>query len=125
MVRAAVYTAVAEIARGASLVPPASVEVERKTPFRPQLGRLREVAVRPVSPIPLRRIQKWVAERLGVSKVSMGVALAWALATYVRVLRQKPAGLPEPVRDMLRLVYSEVQRAPRGSGGGRRFSRCG
>jgi hypothetical protein len=51
--------------------------------FRPQLGRLREVAVRLVSPIPLKRVQKWVAERLGASKASMGVALEWALATYI------------------------------------------
>ncbi len=87
VVRAAVNTAVVEIARGAGLVSPASVEVERKPSFRPQLGRLREVAVRLVSPIPLRRIQKWVAERLGASKVSMGVALEWALATYIQVLR--------------------------------------
>jgi hypothetical protein len=114
VVRAAVNTAVVEVARGAGLVPPASVEVERKAPFRPQLGRLREVAVRLVSSIPLRRIQKWVAERLGASKASMGVALEWALATYVRVLRQKPAGLPEPVRDMLRVVFAEVEKAPRG-----------
>ncbi len=113
VVRAAVNTTVVEIARGAGLVSPASVEVERRTPFRPQLGRLREVAVRLVSSIPLRRIQKWVAERLGVSKVSMGVALEWALATYVRVLRQKPAGLPEPVLGMLMQVYAKVKSAPR------------
>ncbi len=113
VVRTAVNTAVVEVARGAGLVPPASVEVERKTPFWPQLGRLREVAVRLVSSIPLRRIQKWVAERLGVSKVSMGVALEWALATYIQVLRQKPAGLPELVRDMWRVVFAEMERAPR------------
>ncbi len=113
VVRAAVNTAVVEIARGAGLAPPASVEVERKAPFRPQLGKLREVAVRLVSSIPLRRVQKWVAERLGVSKVSMGVALEWALATYVRILRQKPAGLPEPVLGMLMQVYAKVKSAPR------------
>ena len=114
VVRAAVNTAVMEIARGASLAPPASVEVKNApSAFRPQLGRLREVAVRLVSPIPLKRIQKWVAERLGASKASMGVALEWALATYVRVLRQRPAGLPEPVRDMLRVVFAEVEKAPR------------
>jgi hypothetical protein len=106
---------VVEIARGAGLAPPASVEVKNApSAFRPQLGRLREVAVRLVSPIPLKRVQKWVAERLGASKASMGVALEWALATYVRVLRQRPAGLPEPVRDMLRVVFAEVERAPRG-----------
>jgi hypothetical protein len=87
VVRVAVNTAVVEIARGAGLVPLASVEVERKAPFRPQLGRLREVAVRLVSSIPLRCVQRCVAERLGVSKVSMGVALEWALATYIQVLR--------------------------------------
>jgi hypothetical protein len=114
VVRAAVNTAVVEVARGAGLVPPASVEVEKKAPFRPQLGRLREVAVRLISPVSIKRIQKWLAERLGVPKVSMGVALEWALATYVRVLRQKPAGLPEPVRDMLRVVFAEVQKTPRG-----------
>jgi hypothetical protein len=113
VVRAAVNTAVVKIAMGAGLAPPASVEVERKAPFRPQLGRLREVSVRLVSPIPLRRIQKWVAERLGASKASMGVALEWALATYVRVLRQKPAGLPEPVLGMLMHVYAKVKSAPR------------
>jgi hypothetical protein len=113
VVRAAVNTAVVEVARGAGLTSPASVEVERKAPFRPQLGRLREVAVRLVSPIPLRRVQKWVAERLGASKASMGVALEWALATYVRVLRQKPAGLPEPVLGMLMQVYARVKSAPR------------
>jgi hypothetical protein len=113
VVRAAVNTAVVEVARGAGLAPPASVEVERKAPFRPQLGRLREVAVRLVSSIPLKRVQKWVAERLGASKVSMGVALEWALATYVRVLRQKPAGLPEPVLGMLMQVYARVKSAPR------------
>jgi len=114
VVRAAVNTAVVEVSRGAGLAPPASVEVRDVEGFTPQLGRLREVAVRLVSPIPIKRIQKWLAEHLGVPKVSMGVALEWALATYVRVLRQKPAGLPEPVRDMLRLVYSEVQKTPRG-----------
>jgi hypothetical protein len=113
VVRAAVNTAVAEIARGAGLASPVSVEVERKAPFRPQLGRLREVAVRLVSPIPLRRVQKWVAERLGASKASMGVALEWALATYIQVLRQKPAGLPEPVLGMLMQVYARVRSAPR------------
>jgi hypothetical protein len=97
VVRAAVNTAVVEV-RGAGLASSASVEVERKAPFQPQLGRLREVAVRLISSIPLRRVQKWVAERLGVSKVSMGVALEWALATYIQVLRRKPAGLPELVR---------------------------
>jgi hypothetical protein len=113
VVRAAVNTAVVEVARGAGLAPPASVEVERKALFQPQLGRLREVAVRLVSPIPLKRVQKWVAERLGASKASMGVALEWALATYVRVLRQKPAGLPEPVLGMLMQVYARVKSAPR------------
>jgi hypothetical protein len=113
VVRAAVNTAVVEVARGAGLVPPASVEVERKASFRPQLGRLREVAVRLISPIPVKRIQKWLAERLGVPKVSMGVALEWALATYVQVLRQKPAGLPEPVLGMLMQVYARVKSAPR------------
>jgi len=113
-VRAAVNTAVVEIARGVGLSPPSSVEVKGVEGFSPQLGKLREVAVRLISPIPIKRIQKWLAERLGASKASMGVALEWALATYVRVLRQKPAGLPEPVRDMLRLVYSEVQKTPRG-----------
>jgi hypothetical protein len=43
----------------------------------------------------------------------MGVALEWALATYVRVLRQKPAGLPEPVLGMLMQVYARVKSAPR------------
>jgi hypothetical protein len=115
VVRAAVNTAVVEIARGAGLTSPASVEVKNApSSFRPQLGRLREVAVRLISPVPIKRIQKWLAERLGASKVSMGVAMEWALATYVRVLKLKPAGLPEPVRDMLRLVYSEVQKTPRG-----------
>jgi hypothetical protein len=114
VVRAAVNTAVVEVSRGVGLAPPASVEVRGVEGFTPQLGRLREVAVRLVSPIPIKRIQKWLAEHLGVPKVSMGVALEWALATYVRVLRQKPAGLPEPVRDMLRLVFAEVQKTPRG-----------
>jgi hypothetical protein len=113
VVRAAVNTAVVEVARGAGLVPPASVEVERKAPFQPQLGRLREVAVRLVSSVPLKRIQKWVAGRLGASKASMGVALEWALATYIQVLRQKPAGLPEPVLGMLMQVYARVKSAPR------------
>jgi hypothetical protein len=114
VVRAAVNTAVVEIARGAGLAPPASVEVKNApSAFRPQLGRLREVAVRLLSPIPLKRVQKWVAERLGASKASMGVALEWALATYVRVLRQKPAGLPEPVLGMLMQVYARVKSAPR------------
>jgi hypothetical protein len=114
VVRAAVNTAVVEIARGAGLAPPASVEVKNApSAFRPQLGRLREVAVRLVSPIPLKRIQKWVAERLGASKASIGVALEWALATYVRVLRQRPAGLPEPVLGMLMQVYAKVKSAPR------------
>jgi len=113
VVRAAVNTAVVEVARGAGLAPPASVEVVRKAPFQPQLGRLREVAVRLVSSVPLKRIQKWVAERLGASKASMGVALEWALATYVNVLKQKPAGLPEPVLGMLMQVYAKVKSAPR------------
>jgi predicted nucleic acid-binding protein len=43
----------------------------------------------------------------------MGMALEWALATYVRVLRQKPAGLPEPVLAMLMQVYAKVKSAPR------------
>jgi hypothetical protein len=89
------------------------VEVERKEPFQPQLGRLREVAVRLISPIPIKRIQKWLAERLGVPKVSMGVALEWALATYINALRQRPAGLPEPVLGMLMQVYARVKSAPR------------
>ena len=114
VVRAAVNTAVVEVSRGVGLAPPASVEVRGVEGFTPQLGRLREVAVRLVSPIPIKRIQRWLAEHLGVPKVSMGVALEWVLATYVRVLRQKPAGLPEPVRDMLRLVFAEVQKTPRG-----------
>ena len=114
VVRAAINTAVVEIARGAGLAPPASVEVKNaSSAFRPQLGRLGEVAVRLVSPIPLRRIQKWVAERLGASKASMGVALEWALATYIQVLRQRPAGLPEPVLGMLMQVYAKVKSAPR------------
>jgi hypothetical protein len=114
VVRAAVNTAVVEVARGAGLAPPASVEVKNApSAFQPQLGRLREVAVRLVSPIPLKRIQKWVAERLGASKASMGVALEWALATYIQVLRQKPAGLPEPVLGMLMQVYARVKSAPR------------
>jgi hypothetical protein len=113
VVRAAVNTAVVEIARGTGLALPASMEVERKAPFRPQLGRLKEVAVRLVSPIPLRHMQKWAAERLGVSKASMGVTLEWALATYIQVLRQKPAGLPEPVLGMLMQVYAKVKSAPR------------
>jgi hypothetical protein len=113
VVRAAVYTAVVEVARGAGLASPASVEVEGEASFRPQLGRLREVAVRLASPVPVKRIQKWLAERLGASKVSMGVALEWALATYINVLRQKPAGLPGPVREMLAQVYLRVKSAPR------------
>jgi len=112
-VRAAVNTAVVEVARGVGLSPPSSVEVKGVEGFSPQLGRLREVAVRLISPIPIKRIQKWLAERLGASKVSMGVALEWALATYVRVLRQKPAGLPEPVLGMLMQVYARVKSAPR------------
>jgi len=113
VVRAAVNTAVVEIARGTGLALPASMEVERKEPFRPQLGRVKEVAVRLVSPIPLRHMQKWAAERLGVSKASMGVTLEWALATYIQVLRQKPASLPEPVLGMLMQVYARVKSAPR------------
>jgi hypothetical protein len=113
VVRAAVNTAVVEIARGAGLASPASVEVKGVVGFSPQLGRLREVAVRLVSPVPLKRIQKWLAERLGVPKASMGVALEWALATYIRVLKQRPAGLPEPVIGMLMQVYTRVKSAPR------------
>jgi hypothetical protein len=105
---------VVEVARGAGLVPPASVEVKNApSSFRPQLGRLREAAVRLVSPIPIKRIQKWLAERLGASKASMGVALEWALATYIQILRQKPAGLPEPVLGMLMQVYAKAKSAPR------------
>jgi len=113
VVRAAVNTAVVEVARGAGLAPPASVEAGGGASFQPQLGRLREVAVRLVSPVPLKRLQKWLAEKLGVPKVSMGVALEWALATYIQVLRQRPAGLPGPVRDMLTQVYLRVKSAPR------------
>jgi hypothetical protein len=120
VVRAAVNTAVVEIARGAGLVPPASVEVERKAPFRPQLGRLREVAVRLLSSIPLRRIQKWVAERLGVSKASMGVALEWALATFfgsdytLRRLHHHHRELTSWLRP-LHLLYTD-RRVPQHSG---------
>jgi hypothetical protein len=114
VVRAAVNTAVVEVARGAGLASPASVEVKNApSAFQPQLGRLREVAVRLASPAPLKRLQKWLAEKLGVPKASMGMALEWALATYIQVLRQRPAGLPGPVRDMLTQVYLRVKSAPR------------
>jgi hypothetical protein len=43
----------------------------------------------------------------------MGVALEWALATYIQVLMQKPAGLPEPVLGMLMQVYAKAKSAPR------------
>ena len=110
-VRSAVFTAVVEAAQGRGLAPP---EAEPHPRFQPQLGRLREVAVRLPSSTPLKRLQKELRDLLRLPRVSAGVALEWALATAIRVVRQRPAGLPEPVRDMLRMVYARAKSAPRG-----------
>jgi len=112
-VRAAVLTAVVEIAQGRGLVSPDSVPHEPPSDFRPQWGRQREVGVRLASPVPLKRIQKWLAELFHAPNVSIGVAVEWALATFMAVLSSKPRGLPEPVRGMLRLVYERAAAAPR------------
>ncbi len=112
-VRAAVLTAVVEIAQGRGLVSPDSVPHEPPSDFRPQWGRLREVGVRLASPVPLKRIQKWLAELFHAPSASIGVAVEWALATFMAVLSGKPTGLPEPVRGMLRLVYERAAAAPR------------
>jgi len=112
-VRAAVLTAVVEIAQGRGLVPPDSVPHEPSSDFRPQWGRLREVGVRLPSPVPVKRIQKWLAELFHAPSVSIGVAVEWALATFMAVLSSKPRGLPEPVRGMLKLVYERAAAAPR------------
>ena len=110
-VRSAVFTAVVEAAQGRGLAPP---EAEPHPRFQPQMGKLREVAVRLPSSTPLKRLQKELRDLLRLPRVSAGVALEWALATAIRVVRQRPAGLPEAVRDMLRVVAEEVGRAPRG-----------
>jgi len=87
--RAALLFAAAEIALGRGLPLPGEVEEDGRFAkgFRPQMGRLREVGLRLPSPEPLRRIQRWIADRLFTSNVSAGVALEWALAAYVASLR--------------------------------------
>jgi hypothetical protein len=87
--RAALLFAAAEIVWGRGLPLPGEVEVDEGHAggFRPQLGRLREVALRLPSPAPLETVRRWVAERLYLPSVSAGAALEWALAAYVASLR--------------------------------------
>ena len=124
VVRSAIYVAAVEDAQGRPLVSIdealrafrwAAEEVERaRRAFRAQLGRLREVAVRLPASAPIARLKKRLKEQLRRSSdVSIGIVVAYSLATYLHVLERRPAGLPEPVRDMLKLVYERAAAAPR------------
>jgi len=124
VVRSAIYVAAVEDAQGRPLVSMddalrafrwAAEEVERaRLAFRAQLGKLREVAVRLPASAPIARLKKRLKEQLRRSSdVSIGLVVAYSLATYLHVLERRPTGLPEPVRGMLRLVYERAAAAPR------------
>jgi hypothetical protein len=122
VVRQAFFTAAVEDAQGRPLVSPE--ELYRAFPqlreaaekhvkrFSAQVGRLREVAVRLPAVAPLQRIKKALRERWGV-RAPNGMAVEYALSTYLAVRMKKPAGLPEPVLGMLTQVYAKVKSAPR------------
>ena len=122
VVRQAIFTAAVEDAQGRPLVSPAELfrvfpqlreAAERHAArFSAQMGRLREVAVRLPASAPLQRIKKALRERWGL-RAPNGMAVEYALATYLAVRMKKPAGLPEPVVGMLAQVYSRVKSAPR------------
>jgi len=122
VVRQAFFTAAVEDAQGRPLVSPAELfrvfpelreAAERHAArFSAQVGRLREVAVRLPAAAPLQRIKKALRERWGV-RAPNGMAVEYALSTYLAVRLKKPAGLPEPVVGMLMQVLSRVRSAPR------------
>jgi hypothetical protein len=122
LVRQALFTAAVEDAQGRPLVSPEELfrvfpelreAAERyAAQFSAQMGRLREVAVRLPAAAPLQRIKKALRERWGV-RAPNGMAVEYALSTYLAVRMKKPAGLPEPVVGMLKQVYSRVRSAPR------------
>jgi hypothetical protein len=113
-VRLAIYTAVVEVIIGR--VDPAVVEEELSASqpppnFSPQLGRRREVAVRLPAPAPVQRLKKFFKER-GIS-ASLGQIVAFSLAVALRVLTQRPVGLPPQARELLRMALLKASRAPR------------
>jgi len=122
VVRQAIFTAAVEEAQGRPLISP--TELFRVFPelreaaeryaarFSAQVGRLREVAVRLPAAAPLQRIKKVLRERWGV-RAPNGMAVEYALSTYLAVRAKKPAGLPEPVVGMLSQVYAKVKSAAR------------
>jgi hypothetical protein len=122
VVRQAFFTAAVEDAQGRPLVSPAELfrvfpelreAAERHAArFSAQVGRLREVAVRLPAAAPLQRIKKALRERWGV-RTPNGMAVEYALSTYLAVRLKKPAGLPEPVVGMLMQVYAKTKSAPR------------
>jgi hypothetical protein len=122
VVRQAIFTAAVEDSQGRPLVSPEELfrafpelreAVERYVAqFSAQVGRLREVAVRLPAAAPLQRIKKALRERWGV-RAPNGMAVEYALSTYLAVRMKKPAGLPEPVLGMLKQVYARVKSAPR------------
>ncbi len=122
VVRQAVFTAAVEEAQGRPLVSPEELfrvfpelreAAERHVSrFSAQLGRLREVAVRLPAAAPLQRLKKALRGRWGV-RTPNGMAVEYALSTYLAVRLKKPAGLPEPVVEMLMQVLSRVRSAPR------------
>ena len=122
VVRQAIFTAAVEDAQGRPLISPAELfrafpelkeAVERYVAqFSAQVGKLREVAVRLPAAAPLQRIKKVLKERWGV-RAPNGMAVEYALSTYLAVRMKKPAGLPEPVVGMLMQVYARVKSAPR------------
>jgi len=122
VVRQAIFTVAVEDAQGRPLISPAELfrafpelkEVAERyvAQFSAQVGRLREVAVRLPAAAPLQRIKKVLKERWGV-RAPNGMAVEYALSTYLAVRMKKPAGLPEPVVGMLMQVYAKVKSAPR------------
>ena len=122
VVRQAIFTAAVEDAQGRPLVSPEELfrvfpelreSVEKyAVRFSAQAGRLREVAVRLPAAAPLQRLKKVLRERWGV-RAPNGMAVEYALSTYLAVRMKKPAGLPEPVVGMLMQVYVKTRSAPR------------
>jgi hypothetical protein len=122
IVRQAIFTVAVEDSQGRPLVSPAELfrvfpelkeAVEKHAVrFSAQVGKLREVAVRLPAAAPLQRLKKALKERWGV-KAPNGMAVEYALATYISVRMKKPVGLPEPVAGMLAQVYARVRSAAR------------
>jgi hypothetical protein len=112
-VRSAIFTAVVEVAQGRGL-PLGDVEIPHSAPpaFTPQMGRRREVAVRLPAAAPVDRLKKFLKEALKIQP-SLGVVVVYALKTALRVLTQRPAGLPPQARELLRMALVNASRAPR------------